>query len=108
MSDRPTYPTDPRLDAIFTATRALFDLPEGLVYLDGNSLGPLTHAARARLTDEVTAQWGAKLIGGWNESGWMDLPRAVGGRIAALIGAGEARKSALFRRRSLSNRSSSF
>jgi len=87
VSDRPTYPTGPRLDAIFTATRALFDLPEGLVYLDGNSLGPLTHAARARVTDEVAAQWGAKLIRGWNESGWMDLPREVGDRIAALIGA---------------------
>lgn len=76
-----------RLDAIFSRTRELFDLPVGVVYLDGNSLGPLPRAARERVADEVEGQWGARLIKGWNESGWIDLPHAVGNRIAALVGA---------------------
>lgn len=80
-------PEHPRLDAVFTRTRELFELPEGIVYLDGNSLGPLTHAARARVAETVSAQWGEMLIGGWNQCGWMDLPAAVGDRIAAIVGA---------------------
>jgi kynureninase len=68
-------------------TRHLFDLPEGIVYLDGNSLGPLTHAAKARVTREVEQGWGRELIGAWNTSGWMDLPERVGDRIATLVGA---------------------
>jgi kynureninase len=74
---------------IFTRTRALFDLPDDIIYLDGNSLGPLPKAARERLAREVDAEWGQKLIRGWNESGWMDLPLDVGNRIARLIGAPE-------------------
>ena len=77
----------PRLDTIFTRTRELFDLPANIVYLDGNSLGPLTHAARARVAETVSAQWGEQLIGGWNQCGWMDLPAATGDCIATLIGA---------------------
>ena len=73
--------TDP-----FAATRAAFELPEGLVYLDGNSLGPLPRAARARLA-AATEDWGARLIRGWTEAGWIDLPERVGERIAPLIGA---------------------
>ncbi len=76
-----------RLDAVFAATRSRFDLPEGVIYLDGNSLGPLTHDARMRVADELDNQWGARLIKGWNESGWIDLPHIVGNRIAALVGA---------------------
>lgn len=71
----------------FAATRRLFDLPPGLVYLDGNSLGPLPRGARARLSREVEREWGEKLIRGWNESGWMDLPATVGDKIAPLVGA---------------------
>ena len=71
----------------FAATRRLFDLPPGLVYLDGNSLGPLPKGARARLSREVECEWGEKLIRGWNESGWMDLPATVGDKIAPLVGA---------------------
>ncbi len=71
----------------FAATKALFDLPAGMTYLDGNSLGPLPRAAAARVAQTVQAEWGQMLIGGWNRAGWMDLPRALGARIAALIGA---------------------
>ncbi len=67
--------------------RDAFDLPEGLVYLDGNSLGPLPKAAKARMAAVVTDEWGDMLIRGWNAAGWIDLPNRVGDRIARLIGA---------------------
>lgn len=67
--------------------REEFDLQQGLIYLDGNSLGPLPHRVRKRVADVVEAQWGKSLIRGWNE-GWIDLPRQVGEKIAPLIGAG--------------------
>lgn len=71
----------------FTATRARFDLPDGLVYLDGNSLGPLPKAVPTRVAQMLTGEWGAQLIGGWNACGWMDAPRRVGDRVGRLIGA---------------------
>lgn len=71
----------------FAATKALFHLPKGMVYLDGNSLGPLPQAAGARVAKTVTDEWGEMLITGWNKAGWMDKPMAVGNRIARLIGA---------------------
>jgi len=71
----------------FSATRALFDLPEGVIYLDGNSLGPLPRAVPARLQKAVVDEWGQMLITGWNKAGWMDLPTRLGDRIARLIGA---------------------
>ena len=71
----------------FTATRALFHLPEGIVYLDGNSLGPLPRAAAARVARTVTEEWGEMLITAWNRAGWMAQPSRVGDRIARLIGA---------------------
>ncbi|SEN49759.1 Kynureninase [Gemmobacter aquatilis] len=71
----------------FTATRALFDLPEGVIYLDGNSLGPLPRAAAARIARTVTEEWGQMLITGWNKAGWMEQPARTGDRIAKLIGA---------------------
>jgi kynureninase len=67
--------------------RALFDLPEGVVYLDGNSLGPLPKATRARLDEVIGREWGRDLIRSWEANGWMDLPRRVGGKIGRLIGA---------------------
>lgn len=67
--------------------RGQFDLPDGLIYLDGNSLGALPHAVRRRLQEVVDQQWGRDLIGSWNTHGWIDLPARVGGKIARLIGA---------------------
>ncbi|MCB1399545.1 MAG: kynureninase [Rhodobacteraceae bacterium] len=71
----------------FTATRALFDLPEGVVYLDGNSLGPLPRAVPERVGRAMRKEWGGMLISAWNRAGWMEMPRRVGDRIARLIGA---------------------
>ena len=67
--------------------RELFELPAGIVYLDGNSLGPLPRAARERVARTVAAEWGGLLIRGWTEAGWIDLPARVGDRIARLVGA---------------------
>ena len=71
----------------FAATRARFTLPDGLIYLDGNSLGPLPTAVSGRVAQMLTGEWGAQLIGGWNACGWMDAPRCVGDRVGRLIGA---------------------
>ena len=71
----------------FAATKALFDLPEGVIYLDGNSLGPLPKAATTRVSTMMTEEWGKMLITGWNKAGWMQKSTAVGNRIARLIGA---------------------
>ena len=71
----------------FRASREKFDLPDGVIYLDGNSLGPLPREARLRLHREIDVAWGHDLIRAWNSAGWMDLPTKVGDRIARLIGA---------------------
>ena len=76
----------------WAATRAMFHLPEGLIYLDGNSLGPLPRAATARMAQAMEAEWGDMLITGWNRGGrsgegWMAQPVAVGDRVGRLIGA---------------------
>ena len=71
----------------FAATKAMFHLPEGVIYLDGNSLGPLPRAAAARVADVISDEWGEMLITGWNKAGWMEQPTRVGDRIARLIGA---------------------
>lgn len=65
----------------------LFDLPEGVIYLDGNSLGPLPKGAVERAVGTLTDEWGQQLIKAWNTAGWMALPQKVGDRIAGLIGA---------------------
>ncbi len=71
----------------FTATKAMFHLPEGVIYLDGNSLGPLPKAAGTMVSDMIEGGWGEMLITGWNKAGWEQLPRQIGDRIARLIGA---------------------
>ena len=71
----------------FAKTKSLFHLPQGLVYLDGNSLGPLPSAAVDRVQAMMRDEWGELLITGWNAAGWMDQPSRVGDRIGRLIGA---------------------
>ncbi len=71
----------------FAVTKAMFYLPEGMIYLDGNSLGPLPKATEARVARTVTAEWGEKVITGWNRAGWMAQPTELGDRIGRLIGA---------------------
>lgn len=71
----------------FAATKAMFHLPEGMIYLDGNSLGPLPKATAARVEQAITAEWGEKVITGWNRAGWMAQPTELGDRIGRLIGA---------------------
>jgi kynureninase len=71
----------------FAAKKALFHLPEGVVYLDGNSLGAMVRTAADRVDRAVRAEWGEMLIRGWNKAGWMAQPRALGDRIGRLIGA---------------------
>lgn len=67
--------------------RERFHLPEGLVYLDGNSLGPLPKASAARQGHVVAHEWGERLIRSWNEAGWIEAPARVGAKLAPLIGA---------------------
>lgn len=74
--------TDP-----FARTRTLFDLPDGVIYMDGNSLGALPLSVKARMAEVVATQWGEGLIRSWNTHDWIDLPGRVGDRIAPLIGA---------------------
>ncbi|MEP3847254.1 MAG: kynureninase [Paracoccaceae bacterium] len=64
-----------------------FDLPNGVLYLDGNSLGPLPKSAPARVARVLQDEWGGQLIRAWNSAGWMDMPRRVGDRLAGLVGA---------------------
>ncbi len=68
--------------------RELFELPPGVLYLDGNSLGALPKATATRVRQVVTQEWGSGLIRSWNSAGWMDLPQRVGDKIARLVGAG--------------------
>ncbi|MFN9849794.1 MAG: kynureninase [Alphaproteobacteria bacterium] len=67
--------------------RETFELPDGVIYLDGNSLGPLPRSTAARLVEVMRQEWGQGLITSWNAAGWIDAPQRVGGKIAGLIGA---------------------
>ncbi|KUF12811.1 kynureninase [Pseudoponticoccus marisrubri] len=64
-----------------------FHLPEGLIYLDGNSLGPLPLGVTERVEAVMRREWGGELIRAWNSAEWMALPQKVGDRIGRLIGA---------------------
>ncbi|MEP6784920.1 MAG: kynureninase [Sphingomonadales bacterium] len=64
-----------------------FDLPQGVIYLDGNSLGALPHVTKARMADAVAREWGEGLVRSWNTAGWIDAGARIGGRLAGLIGA---------------------
>lgn len=71
--------------------RDRFTLPDGVIYLDGNSLGALPKAAVERVHQVVTGEWGEGLIRSWNASdlgaGWINLPQRIGAKIAPMIGA---------------------
>src|SRR6187551_1140891 len=67
--------------------RDLFTLPEGVIYLDGNSLGVLPRTAAARVAHAVTEEWGHGLIRSWNTAGWYEMPGRLGDKLATLIGA---------------------
>lgn len=69
--------------------REAFALPEGVIYLDGNSLGAPPKAALERARQVVEDEWGTGLIGSWNEAGWRGLPERLGNQLAGLIGAGQ-------------------
>ena len=68
--------------------RQQFTLPDGVIYLDGNSLGALPVATADRVAQAVRQEWGQGLIGSWNSAGWFDAPRRLGDKIAQLVGAG--------------------
>ncbi|MDH6540966.1 kynureninase [Streptomyces sp. SPB4] len=78
-----------RLDALdgLAKLRERFTLPDGVVYLDGNSLGALPAAVPDALGDVVRRQWGELLIRSWDESGWWTAPERIGDLIAPLVGA---------------------
>jgi kynureninase len=85
-----TMPLKPRdLDARdpLRGSRDRFHIPDGLIYLDGNSLGMLPKHVPARVQAAVLEQWGESLIRSWNTHDWINLPARVGGKIARLIGA---------------------
>jgi kynureninase len=67
--------------------RDLFELPEGVIYLDGNSLGPPPHAVFDEIDRVMRNEWGTDLISSWTTHGWIDLPERVAGMVAELIGA---------------------
>ena len=67
--------------------RDRFVLPDGVIYLDGNSLGPLPKATPARISQVLEHEWGQSLIRSWTDHGWIDLQFRVGEKIAQLIGA---------------------
>ena len=67
--------------------RERFHIPDGVIYLDGNSLGALPRATVARPQEVVTKEWGESLIRSWNEHQWIEAPQRIGAKIAPLIGA---------------------
>jgi len=67
--------------------RELFEIPPGVLYLDGNSLGVMPRATPARVQQVVREEWGQGLIRSWNSAGWMTLASRIGDKIARLVGA---------------------
>ena len=71
----------------FAEVRKAFSIPVNKIYLDGNSLGPLTLVAKQRALEVIEKQWGNDLIASWNLHDWINLPITVGEKIAPLLGA---------------------
>jgi kynureninase len=86
MTDRIDCEALDRADPL-APLRDLFALPDGLIYLDGNSLGVLPKTTAARVARVVSEEWGRDLIRSWNTAGWIDLPLRVGDAIGTLVGA---------------------
>jgi kynureninase len=78
-----------RLDGldVLAPLRDEFSLNDSEIYLDGNSLGPVSSAVRRRVNEVIDAEWGRGLVRSWNDAGWMAEPTRLGDRIAPLIGA---------------------
>lgn len=72
---------------VLAFARERFALPDGVVYLDGNSLGAMPVSVPAAVAHAVTQQWGQGLISSWNGAGWWELPGRLGDRLGALVGA---------------------
>ena len=72
---------------VLAPLRAEFTLNEGEIYLDGNSLGPVSSSVRRRVNEVIDDEWGRGLVRSWNDAGWMGEPTRLGDRIAPLIGA---------------------
>jgi kynureninase len=85
MTDRAACEALDRADPL-RSTRELFSLPDGLIYLDGNSLGAMPAHVPDRLATVAAEEWGRDLITSWNRHGWAELPYRVGDRIARIIG----------------------
>ena len=76
-----------RLDAAdpLAFARERFKLPDGVIYLDGNSLGALPKAAPTVLANTAERQWGEDLIASWNKHGWIDWPTRIAARLAPIV-----------------------
>ncbi len=85
MTDSPVSQLD--ADDPLADFRDRFHLPDGLIYLDGNSLGPAPKAAFAGFTTVIEQEWAEDLIGSWNSAGWFAAPKALGDRLGGLLGA---------------------
>ncbi|HEY5337906.1 MAG TPA: kynureninase [Rhizomicrobium sp.] len=86
--DRPDLEALDRTD-VLRPFRDRFALPDGVIYLDGNSLGALPRATPARIRDVIEAEWGRDLIRSWNSHGWFDMQAKIGAKIGRLTGAGD-------------------
>ncbi len=84
--DRETCSSFDRQDPL-NRFRSEFSLPEGVVYLDGNSLGALPSATGTRVSEVIAREWGVGLIRSWNSAHWIEAPTRIGDKIARLIGA---------------------
>ena len=72
---------------VLAPLRQEFTLSEGEIYLDGNSLGPVSSSVRRRVNEVLDDEWGRGLVRSWSDAGWMAAPTKLGDRIAPLIGA---------------------
>ncbi|MFY0637565.1 kynureninase [Maricaulis maris] len=72
-----------------TSFKSRFDLPDGVIYLDGNSLGARPASVPARMEQVLRQEWGEDLIRSWNTHDWINAPRRLGAKIARLIGASD-------------------